>query len=269
MSQKCLWTFLSVFFLNFNFAYSFETLPQRGILAHRGASSSFPENTVSALSAAVRLGAQGVEFDVRVSKDNQLVLMHDSSVDRTTDGEGEVKNLTLKQLKHLDAGHWKNKSFKGERVPTFAEALAVLPRTIWLNIHVKDSRAVPEIAKAISASKRQHQTLIACLEEDVEIVRQIDPTLKIINMSRKSSNLKYIEATIELGTYGIQFNSDLMAAKPNDILYAQQAGLVTFNAGTDNPKKIAQLFQQGIRFVLADNPTEALAVFNSTTNLNY
>jgi glycerophosphoryl diester phosphodiesterase len=83
-------------------------MPSRGICAHRGASDTHPENTLAAFREAIRLGVHMIEFDVALSKDGQLVLMHDTTVDRTTDGDGPVSELTLAELKKLDAVGSKN-----------------------------------------------------------------------------------------------------------------------------------------------------------------
>src|SRR4051794_15279621 len=88
------------------------------MLAHRGASAYAPENTFAAFDRAVALRTDGIETDVRASKDGALVLVHDERVDRTTDGEGRVHDLTLAELQLLDAGVPFNPRFAGERIPT-------------------------------------------------------------------------------------------------------------------------------------------------------
>jgi len=92
-------------------------------VGHRGYSAANPENTLSALHAAFDVGADMVEIDLQKSQDGYVVLMHDETVDRTTDGTGQVKRLTLAQLQALDAGSWFDPSFAGEPVPTLEEAL--------------------------------------------------------------------------------------------------------------------------------------------------
>src|SRR5690606_2702839 len=79
-------------------------LPVQGICAHRGAMSSHPENTIPAFMEAIRLGAHMIEFDVQITRDKKLVIMHDETVDRTTDGNGKISNFTFDQLRELDAG---------------------------------------------------------------------------------------------------------------------------------------------------------------------
>jgi glycerophosphoryl diester phosphodiesterase len=100
------------------------------IAHHRGANRYAPENTLPAIRTAVALGADYVEIDIRTTKDGQFVLMHDASVDRTTDGTGRVNELTLAEIRTLDAGSWFGKPFAGTRVATLDEALAAFgPRT--------------------------------------------------------------------------------------------------------------------------------------------
>ena len=93
------------------------------VAAHRGWSEKYPENTMIAYRKAAELGVDQIEIDVRESKDGHLVIMHDATVDRTTNGNGFVEELPLAQILELDAGSWKGEEFAGERVPTFAEFL--------------------------------------------------------------------------------------------------------------------------------------------------
>ncbi len=110
------------------------------IVAHRGFSSQAPENTLSACRAAVDAGIDGVEFDVRRSKDMIPVLLHDSTLDRTTDGKGKVVDTPLSRLKRLDAGRWKHARFANERIPTLHETMSYLSTTPCLAvIDLKDS----------------------------------------------------------------------------------------------------------------------------------
>ena len=100
-------------------------LPLPRVIGHRGAAGRAPENTLAGLRQATRLGAGMAEVDVQLSRDGVAVLMHDDTVDRTTDGSGAVANLTASTLKALDAGAHFSMDFAGERIPTLAEALAL------------------------------------------------------------------------------------------------------------------------------------------------
>ncbi|MGC9261328.1 MAG: glycerophosphodiester phosphodiesterase [Phycisphaerae bacterium] len=92
-------------------------------IAHRGASAEAPENTVAAFDEAIRLGARAVEMDVRLCKDGLPVILHDATVDRTTNGTGAVADLTWFDLLRLDAGSWKHPRFAGTRIAMLTEAL--------------------------------------------------------------------------------------------------------------------------------------------------
>ena len=101
------------------------------IFAHRGANADAPENTMAAFQLALDLGADGIELDVMLSKDHEIVVIHDDTVDRTTDGTGQVQDMTLAQLKTLDAGN-------GEQIPTLDEVLTRFGGKFQINIELKN-----------------------------------------------------------------------------------------------------------------------------------
>lgn len=127
------------------------------IVAHRGAAALAPENTLAAVRAGVRSDAEFLEVDVQQSADDALVLLHDRTVDRTTDGEGRVDDLTLEQLRRLDAGSWFSPKFSGEPVPTLEQAVAELEG--WdgtLVVEAKHPRAHPGMAQALASFVERH-----------------------------------------------------------------------------------------------------------------
>ncbi len=104
---------------------------------HRGAPTVAPENTLASFQKARQMGVDGVELDVMLSADGEVVVIHDDDVQRTTDGQGRVRDLTLAQLKALDAGSWFAPPFAGERIPTLREVMAWAGDDILLNIELK------------------------------------------------------------------------------------------------------------------------------------
>lgn len=115
-------------------------LPRRILLGcHRGDRQNFPENTMPAFRAAVAMGLDAIETDVRRTKDGHLVLIHDREVDRTTNGTGRVDEMTLAELRALDAGFWKGEAFRGTPIPTVEEFLElVAPTEIIVNWELKE-----------------------------------------------------------------------------------------------------------------------------------
>jgi len=108
------------------------------IYAHRGASGSAPENTMAAFAKAVQLGSHGIECDVQMSKDGQLVICHDELLDRTTNGKGFIKDMTYEEIKRLDAGSWFGSEYQGESVPLLEELLELVKKSgLYLNLELK------------------------------------------------------------------------------------------------------------------------------------
>lgn len=112
--------------------------PLPPVTGHRGARGHAPENTMAGMRKAVELGARWIEFDVKLTTDDEPVLFHDDTVNRTTDGKGPVARMTLEEIRKLDAGRWFSPDFTGELVPTLAEAMDYLAATgIGANVEVK------------------------------------------------------------------------------------------------------------------------------------
>lgn len=108
------------------------------IYAHRGCSGDYPENTLAAFKAAAKLPITGVEIDVQLTKDGEMVILHDEKVNRTTDGKGYLKDLTLNEVRKLDAGSWFSEEFAGEKIPTLDEVFDIFQDTNHrLNIELK------------------------------------------------------------------------------------------------------------------------------------
>ncbi|MCL5808906.1 MAG: glycerophosphodiester phosphodiesterase [Deltaproteobacteria bacterium] len=130
-----------------------ETVPKSGdirqgkypllVTAHRGFSGKAPENTLASFRAAIDAGSDMIELDVHLTRDNEVVVIHDDTLERTTTGQGKVADKTLAELKRLDAGLWFNPRFAGERIPTLAEVLTLVRGRIRLNIELKKGKHFP------------------------------------------------------------------------------------------------------------------------------
>ena len=107
------------------------------VIAHRGYSDKYPENTIPSFQAALNLGADMIELDVYLSSDNQLVVIHDHSLSKTTNGSGYVWDHTLSELKKLDAGSWFSSKFKNIQIPSLQEVLDIFANKILINIEIK------------------------------------------------------------------------------------------------------------------------------------
>ena len=111
-------------------------LPRPAIFAHRGSSAYAPENTLAAFDLAISQNADAIEFDAKLSADGHVVVIHDQTIDRTTNGSGFVNQLPLKSLKGFDAGSKFDPKFSGEKIPTLDEVLANIGKRIFINIEI-------------------------------------------------------------------------------------------------------------------------------------
>ena len=146
-------------------------------IAHRGASGVglAPENTLAAVEKALEIGVDLVEVDVHLTADGHPVVIHDRTVDRTTDGIGAVETMTLDQIRMLDAGSWFDPAFRGERIPTLEEALDLAHRRALLLVEVKTEEAAEAAVTAVRSLRAQSRGVIqSFLGPAVRAVNRLD-----------------------------------------------------------------------------------------------
>lgn len=110
--------------------------PTPMVFGHRGACAHAPENTLASFQKALEQGAEGIELDVKCSSDGEVIVLHDQTLDRTTDGSGDLRNYTLQNLRKLDAGKKFNEAFSGEKIPTLREVLDHFGTKLKINIEL-------------------------------------------------------------------------------------------------------------------------------------
>jgi len=150
------------------------------VSGHRGLKAACPENTLLAFREALRAGVDMIEFDLRLTKDGEVVVIHDETVDRTTNGSGAVNEYDLERLKALDAGGWFGPEFEGLKIPTLkelCELLAAYPDTL-LNVEIKPSRDARAVADASVAILDSYGWLPRCVftSFDADIVAHLYDT---------------------------------------------------------------------------------------------
>ncbi|AFK21650.1 glycerophosphodiester phosphodiesterase family protein [Pyrococcus sp. ST04] len=240
------------------------------VLGHRGWVGKYPENTLLAFKKAIESGADGVEFDVWLTKDGNVIIMHDETIDRTTNLKGRQKEMSLEELKRASLG-------MGQKIPTLEEALEVLPKDALINIEIKDVDATERVAEVIASDNYRRfmvssfevealrrfrelddKTIVGLLIDNEEIVPKI-PQLKeelnlwsvnvpmeaipIIGFEKTVSAIKWARS---LGLKVVLWTEDDNLFYQNDNL-AKMSGLFEVVIANDVEKMIGYLKELGLR----------------------
>ena len=129
------------------------------LTGHRGAAKLEPENTLLSIQKAIDLGVDQIEIDVHLTRDQHLVVIHDATVDRTTDGQGAIADFTLAKLKQLDAG-------KGERIPTLQEVIDLVSGKVILQIELKGPNTAEPVIQAVKQNSMENGVLLTSFVHD-------------------------------------------------------------------------------------------------------
>jgi len=152
------------------------------VVAHRGASGFAPENTLAAFSKAINMGADYVELDVQFTLDEKVVVIHDPTLERTTNFVGNVSDFTLTELQKADAGSWFSEDFSNEKVPTLEQVLDLVSGRLQLNVEIKNREEYSTIVdKVIHILKKNlfHDVFISSFSRDIiELVKEIDQSIQ-------------------------------------------------------------------------------------------
>ena len=147
-------------------------------IAHRGASGIAPENTLAAFNKAIEIGVDAIELDLHGTADSEVVVIHDPTLDRTTNMCGTIKQTTLARIKQVDAGSWFHPQFKGETIPTLEEALDCIAGKTIAVLEIKDSSITQVVVqKVIEMSLLESVVIISFNISDLHTVRVIEPRI--------------------------------------------------------------------------------------------
>ena len=240
-------------------------------IAHRGESYLAPENTMAAVNLGWELGADAVEFDVHLSSDGKLVVIHDADTFRVTGGEGKGQKLIVKEtdaaaLQKLDVGSWKDPKYAGEKMPLIGDVLATVPQGKRLYLEIKTTaEAVPAAVEAIKSSgKKPEQIVIISFKEDTcaEIKKAL-PQHKVFFLSSIKQDKQttqwgptaqeLIATAKRLGVDGL----DIQAKPPVDAAFIKKvkdAGLEFYAWTVDDPELASQLIHDGADGITTNRP---------------
>ena len=235
------------------------------VTAHRGFSRKAPENTLPAFQAALDCGADFIELDVQLTKDGELVVIHDDKLDRTTDGKGYVKNHTYAELMELSAGSWfgKENEFDDVKIPLLSEVLDLIKKDIMLNIEIKKSGNPKATAEKVVELVEEYGIVNSCYVTSfsypaLKKVKQLNPKIKtafIANLATATSyaQLPYIDAV----------SMNYLFVNQSVVNTAHHHGKRVFVWTVDRQGEMQKMMALGVDNIITDCPDKALEVVDS------
>lgn len=231
-------------------------------IAHRGASGYAPENTLAAFRRAIALGVSFIETDLQLTRDAHFVAIHDDTFDRTTTGRGAVQQMTLAEVRRLDAGSWFGSEFIGERVPTLSEILEFSAKNdVVFYLELKPSGfwgGEHALINALRDSGEIQRAVIISFDPVIlDALRRIEPTLMTgLIFSGQLENP--LERALEIGARQLAVQGNLVT--PNLLTEAHKQDLQAVCWTINNPAHMRLLAAAGVDGIISDYPDRLLSV---------
>ncbi len=249
------------------------------VIAHRGSSAQAPENTLAAFNLAAEQEADAIELDVDLTRDGHVVVMHDATIDRTTDGHGRVNDLTLEEIRRVNAGAWKSDEFKGERVPLLAEVLEAVGQRLLINIEVKGmSLRGAGLEQEVAALVEQHELLDRVIISSfnplaLRRVKQANPRLACGLLQAPDSPIFLRDAWLTPLIPGLNARHPHFSQVNKAVVDRVHARGLVVNVWTVNQTGIARaMIQAGVDGMIGDDPVllhETLEPTSGVFDLRY
>lgn len=240
------------------------------IIAHRGASGDAPENTLSAFRLAVEQGCHAIELDVRMSRDGHLVVCHDATVDRTTNGKGAIHRLTLHELQRLDAGGWFAPNYAGEGIPALEQVFQLLPAHIWVNIEVKHhyrGRIEEPLIRMLRQYERVNGAVISSFDPLCLVrLKRKEPALRaglLFSSMWRRNQARLLLMRTEL--FSLHPKHHLVETKP--ILQLIGEGFPVFPYTINKEQEMHAALERGVAGIITDYPARLRQVLKQNLNL--
>jgi glycerophosphoryl diester phosphodiesterase len=235
------------------------------VIAHRGFSGRAPENTLAAIRQAVAVGADMVEIDVTMTSDGHVIILHDETLNRTTDGTGPATGKTLAEIRELDAGSWFGPAYQGERVPSLIEVLDAVRGRILINVEIKPEAVERGIATGVAALIAGHdmsdQVVVSSFSPAaLQQIKAIDPA--IVTMSLFNDELHAgrdpLEIVQEAGSRGLNISNDWVT--PALVERCHRHGIPVGVYTVNSRRRMRRLIDMGVHSIFTDRPDRLLEV---------
>jgi glycerophosphoryl diester phosphodiesterase len=237
------------------------------IFAHRGVKSTHPENTMIAFQEAAKVGADGIELDVQLSKDGEVIVIHDETLDRTTTGSGAVLEYTLEELKKVDAGNTFNITFKGEQIPTLREVFEwAMTNNLLVNVELKNdviqyAQLEEKVIALINEFKLNNRIILSSFNhQSVAQLSRLSPELEhgLLYENKGESIIKDIQQS---GANG--FHPDFKWLTKEMVQDVHNAGYVVRPYTVNSMEDVQRMIEYGVDVIITDYPEQAKALLHA------
>ena len=229
-------------------------------IAHRGASAVAPENTLAAFNCAFEMGADGIELDVTLTKDGIPVVIHDDTVDRTTDGHGPIKQMTLEEVRSLDAGAWFDERFRGIRIPTLAQVLEAVGIRGIVNIELKSVMLKTDgleavVAKVIEQAGFGDRVIISSFNPfALNRMANLSPRLPRALLYAGNLPIYLRRAWLRPIAHPSALHPSYRMVTPKLIKWARSKGYAVNTWTVDDPAEMKRLVDLGVNAIITNRP---------------
>ena len=234
------------------------------LIAHRGASAHAPENTMAAFRLALEMGAEAVELDVHLTKDGELVVIHDEDVRRVARRRGKVRDLTLEAARGLDVGSWFSARFAGERVPRLEEVLDLVEGRAELHVEIKKGSSLypgieGKLVRLIQERRARSRVVVSSFDHKaLYSARSLDPGLRLGYLLGLTNLKAAFREIAELKAESL--NLSLGQANARRVRAAHERGLKALVYTVNTPKAAARLARLGVDGIFSNFPELAASL---------
>ena len=229
------------------------------VVAHRGASGYAPENTMAAFRLAHEMGADMLELDVWRSADGYIVVMHDDTVDRTTNGAGRIEEMTLQQIKKLDAGSKLRQEFANEPVPTLEEVLAWAGDKILVNIEIKGPGCEEKIVELLKKHKMTGKVIVTSFHHEyVAKIKELEPAIETGALVSEIEDLKAVIENCRPNAIVPKYTK----VTKNQVAEAHKIGLRMIVYTVNDTASMRQMIQYGVDGIITNYPDMLIKLMN-------
>lgn len=233
------------------------------VIAHRGFSDAAPENTLAAFHKAIEARVEMIELDVRLSSDDEFVVFHDKKLNRTSNGQGLLKEFTAQELTVLDNGSWYSRKYSHERIPLLRDILPLTKHGVMINIEIKPDVSSPnglsveeEIVRLVSRFRATHRVMFSSFNHFMmKAIKRIDDTVVTGILYNPMTDFRHSPSQLAARAHADVFICSKYQLNSDVVHDAHKGDCRVYVYGVKSRRDVKRMVHTGVDGIIADNPT--------------